>query len=171
MNDAPGPILLIEDRAIDRDLTKRAFARQRRPLKPFQFARDGEEALDYIRRWDAGETPPAFILLDLKLPKVSGLEVLRQVKSHPRFSAIPVIVLTTSAEDRDIQEAYRLGCNSYVVKPIEFDKFAEVASQIEAYWCALNMTPDWLQEARTQPGATHGGGFLNSGSCGAEQRD
>jgi CheY-like chemotaxis protein len=154
MNDALGPILLIEDRAIDRDLTKRAFARQPRPLKGFQFARDGEEALDYIRRWEAGETPPAFILLDLKLPKVSGLEVLRQLKSHPRFCVIPVIVLTTSAEDRDIQEAYRLGCNSYILKPIEFNKFAEVASQIEAYWCALNIRPEWLREARSQPCAT-----------------
>ena len=140
MNDALDPILLIEDRAIDRDLTKRAFAR-RGLLNPFQVARDGEEALDYIRRWDAGEPVPAFILLDLKLPKVSGLEVLRQVKNHPRFCAIPVIILTTSAEDRDVKEAYRLGCNSYVVKPIEFNKFTEVASQIEAYWCALNMTP------------------------------
>src|SRR6185503_2036066 len=140
MNDALDPILLIEDRAIDRDLTKRAFAR-RGLLNPFQVARDGEEALDYIRRWDAGETPPAFILLDLKLPKVSGLEVLPQVKNHPRFCAIPVIVLTTSDEDRDVQEAYRLGCNSYVLKPIQFNKFTEIASQIESYWCALNMTP------------------------------
>jgi hypothetical protein len=81
-----------------------------------------------------------FILLDLKLPKISGLEVLRQIKSHPKFGKIPVIVLTNSAEDSDIEEAYTLGCNSYIVKPVEFNKFVEVASQIEVYWCAVNTT-------------------------------
>jgi CheY-like chemotaxis protein len=140
MNGAISPILLIEDRAVDLDLTKRAFAR-RQMFNPVQVARDGEEALGYIRRWDEGETPPVLILLDLKLPKVSGLEFLRQIKTHPRFSAIPVIVLTASAEDRDIEEAYRLGCNSYVVKPVAFNRFAEIALQIEGYWCALNTTP------------------------------
>ena len=77
-------------------------------------------------------------MLDLRLPKINGLEVLQRLKSHPKYSAIPVVVLTTSAEDRDIEEAYKLGCNSYIVKPVEFDKFMEVASQIEVYWCALN---------------------------------
>jgi CheY-like chemotaxis protein len=140
MSDEPSPILLVEDRASDLDLTKRAFAK-RRLLNPIKVARDGEEALAYIPRWEAGEPVPVFILLDLKLPKISGLEVLRRIKDHPDFSAIPVIVLTTSAEDSDVEEAYRLGCNSYIVKPVEFNKFMEIASQIEVYWCALNTLP------------------------------
>ena len=131
------PILIVEDRAVDLDLTKRAFAR-RHVLNPIQQARDGEEALAYIERWDAGDPVPVLVLLDLRLPKINGLEVLQRLKSHPKYSAIPVVVLTTSAEDRDIEEAYKLGCNSYIVKPVEFEKFMEVASQIEVYWCALN---------------------------------
>jgi CheY-like chemotaxis protein len=140
MNDILNPILIVEDRSTDRDLTKRAFTR-RRVLNPIEEARDGEEALAYIARWEAGEPVPIFILLDLRLPKINGLEVLRQLRAHPKFFAIPVIVLTTSAEDKDIEEAYRLGCNSYIVKPVEFNKFMEVAAQIEVYWCALNITP------------------------------
>jgi CheY-like chemotaxis protein len=114
-------------------LTKRALAREAR-RNPIQVARDCEQALNFIDRWDEGDLPPVFILLDLKLPKVSGLEVLRRVKGYPKFSSIPVIIMSTSAEDRDIEKAYKLGCNSYIVKPIEFDKFVEVASQVEAYW-------------------------------------
>jgi len=132
------PILLVEDRAIDVDLTKRAFAK-RNLLNPIEVARDGEEALAFLDRWEAGERLPICILLDLRMPKINGLEVLRRLKSHPTFSTIPVIVLTTSTEDRDIEEAYKLGCNSYIVKPVEFDKFLEVASKIELYWCALNL--------------------------------
>jgi len=132
------PILLVEDRAIDIDLTKRAFSK-RKLLNPIEVARDGEEALAYLDRWEAGEPLPICILLDLKMPKVSGLEVLRRLKSHPRFSTIPVIVLTTSTEDEDVNEAYRLGCNSYIVKPVEFENFMNVASNIEIYWCALNI--------------------------------
>jgi len=134
------PILIVEDRLIDLDLTKRALAK-RRLLNPIQEARDGEQALDYIQRWEAGEEQPVFILLDLGLPKVSGLEVLRQLKTNPSSSSIPVIVLTTSGEDSDIKEAYKLGCNSYIVKPVEFDKFMEVATQIEVYWSLLNTLP------------------------------
>ena len=134
------PILIVEDRATDLDLTKRALAK-RRLLNPIQEARDGEQALAYIKRWEEGEQPPVFILLDLGLPKVGGLEVLRQLKTNPASSSIPVIVLTTSAEDGDIQEAYRLGCNSYIVKPVEFTKFMDVASQIEVYWSLLNTRP------------------------------
>ncbi|HEY6802705.1 MAG TPA: response regulator [Pyrinomonadaceae bacterium] len=139
MNYNLNPILLVEDRLIDVDLTKRALA-GRRLLNPIEVARDGEEALGYIARWEAGEPTPIVILLDLKLPKTNGLEVLRQLKQHPKYSSIPVVVLTTSAEDRDVEEAYRLGCNSYIVKPVEFSKFMEVASQIEIYWCAINKT-------------------------------
>jgi CheY-like chemotaxis protein len=139
-HDDLSPILIVEDRIIDLDLTKRAFAR-RRLLNPIQEARDGEQAIAYIKRWEAGERPPVFILLDLGLPKINGLDVLRQFKSHPTSAAIPVIVLTTSADSQDIQEAYKLGCNSYIVKPVEFNKFMEVASRIEVYWGALNTSP------------------------------
>jgi len=142
MNDDQSPLLIVEDRLTDLDLAKRVFAR-RRLFNPIQEARDGEQAIAYIERWEAGERPPVLILLDLGLPKVSGLEVLRRFKNHSKFSAIPVVVFTTSAEDQDIQEAYRLGCNSYIVKPVEFSKFMEVASQVELYWCALNTSLRW----------------------------
>jgi CheY-like chemotaxis protein len=144
IDSSMNPILLVEDRATDIDLTRRALAR-RHLLNPIQEARDGEEAIAYMSRWDKGEMLPVVILLDLKLPKVSGLEVLRQLKSHPRYSSIPVVVLTTSAEDHDIEKAYQLGCNSYIVKPVEFDKFMEVAEKIEIYWCAVN-TPSRVKE-------------------------
>jgi CheY-like chemotaxis protein len=132
------PILLVEDRAVDIDLTRRAFDK-RKLVNPLQVARDGEEAVAFFDRWEAGEPIPICILLDLRMPKMNGLEVLRRLKSHPKFSCIPVVILTTSTEDRDIEEAYKLGCNSYIVKPVDFDKFIEVAANIELYWCALNM--------------------------------
>lgn len=131
------PILLVEDNPVDMDLTLRAFARHKL-TNPVHVARDGEEALAWIPRWEAGEPLPAVILLDLKLPRVDGLEVLRQIKSHPRLAVIPVVVLTSSSEDRDMQTAYKLGANSYIVKPVNFDKFMEVAAQIELYWAVLN---------------------------------
>jgi CheY-like chemotaxis protein len=132
------PILLVEDNPMDIDLTRRAFSK-RRLANPIVVAQDGEEALQMIDRWDAGtEPPPALVLLDLKLPKVDGLDVLSHLKSHPRFKVIPVVVLTTSAEDSDVQRAYTLGANSYIVKPVSFDKFLDVAAQIEIYWSVLN---------------------------------
>ena len=134
------PILLIEDNPMDVDLTRRAFAR-RKLVNPLEIARDGQEALDYFRRWEAGDPQPSVILLDLKLPKVDGLEVLRQLKSHPVFRVIPVVILTTSAEERDIQAAYQLGVNSYIVKPVDFDKFMDVAAHIDLYWMVLNQIP------------------------------
>jgi CheY-like chemotaxis protein len=143
MNNSINPILLVEDRVTDLDLTKRAFARSHL-LNPIEVARDGEQAIAYIERWNAGDPLPVFILLDLKLPKVSGLEVLREIKSHEEYAKIPVIVLSTSKEDDDIKEAYRLGCNSYIVKPVEFNKFMKIAAQIEVYWCALNTSPNRL---------------------------
>jgi CheY-like chemotaxis protein len=132
------PILLVEDRSIDIDLTRRAFERQK-VINPLQVARDGEEAVAFFDRWEAGEPMPICILLDLRMPKMNGLEVLRRLKSHSKFSAIPVVVLTTSSEDSDVAEAYKLGCNSYIVKPVDFEKFVDVAAKIEVYWCALNM--------------------------------
>lgn len=136
------PILLVEDNPMDVDLTLRAF-RQRKLANPVEVARDGEEALAWIPRWQAGAPLPLVILLDLKLPRVDGLEVLRQFKQHPVSQAIPVVVLTTSADDRDVERAYACGVNSYIVKPVGFEKFIEVASQIEIYWCATNhpLTP------------------------------
>lgn len=134
------PILLVEDNPMDLDLTRRAFAR-RRLANSIEVARDGQEALDWIPRWEAGEPLPLVVLLDLKLPRVSGLEVLRQLREHPISRDLPVVVLTSSSEDRDIETAYRLHANSYIVKPVNFDTFMEVAAQIELYWCLLNHPP------------------------------
>jgi len=134
------PILLVEDNPVDLDLTQRAFAR-RKIINPLQIARDGEEALLWIKRWESGDQVPVVILLDLKLPKVSGLDVLRQLKGHPRFCTLPVVILTSSAEDLDIQLAYQLGANSYIVKPVDFEKFNDAIGQIELYWGVLNKPP------------------------------
>jgi CheY-like chemotaxis protein len=134
------PILLVDDNPVDVDLTLRAFARRKLGNR-IDVARDGEEALAFVSRWESGEPPPAVILLDLKLPKIDGLDVLRQIKLHRKFGAVPVIVLTSSSEDRDVEEAYKLGANSYIVKPVEFEKFIEVAAQVELYWCVLNTLP------------------------------
>jgi len=132
------PILLVEDNPMDVDLTRRAFSRHNL-ANPLEVARDGKEALDLIDGWKEGDAVPSVILLDLKLPKVSGLEVLRAIRAHPAFGAVPVVVLTSSSEDNDIHEAYSLGANSYIVKPVEFEKFIEVARQIELYWTVLNI--------------------------------
>jgi CheY-like chemotaxis protein len=134
------PILLVEDNPMDLDLTRRAFAR-RKLANPLDVARDGQEVLDRIPRWEAGEPLPLVILLDLKLPRVDGLEVLRRLRTHPVTRDLPVVVLTSSSEDRDIETAYRLHANSYIVKPVNFDAFMEVAAQIELYWCLLNQPP------------------------------
>jgi CheY-like chemotaxis protein len=133
-------ILLIEDSPVDVDLTLRAFDRQRL-INPVIVARDGEEALAWLPRWAAGEAMPAVILLDLNLPRVNWLTVLQALKSNPLTQCIPVVVLTTSKEERDIETAYRLGANSYIVKPVAFDAFMEVARQINLYWCVLNERP------------------------------
>jgi CheY-like chemotaxis protein len=160
MIESVRPILLVEDNAMDLDLTLRAFAR-RKLSNPIRVARDGEEALAYIERWAAGELAPLVILLDLKLPKVNGFEVLRRLKSHPDFCTIPVVVLTSSHEDDDVEEAYRLGANSYIVKPVDFVKFTEVASQIDLYWLALNKPARYVvvgtQRGRAEDRRSKGG--------------
>lgn len=134
------PVLLVEDNPVDLDLTLRAFTR-RNLINPVLVARDGEEAVAWIARWEAGETLPMLILLDLKLPRVHGLEVLARFKAETISQQIPVVVLTTSEEDKDIETAYRLGASSYIVKPINFEKFLDVAAQVEMYWCMLNKPP------------------------------
>jgi CheY-like chemotaxis protein len=135
------PILLIEDNPMDEDLTRRAFAR-RKVINPIEVARDGEQALEYLERWQAGSPLPVVILLDLNLPKVNGLEILRQFKASSYVQKVPVIILTTSAEDRDIKIAYELGANSYIVKPVDFEKFIEVAAHIDLYWNVINLPPN-----------------------------
>jgi CheY-like chemotaxis protein len=122
---------------MDVDLTLRAFKR-RRVTNTIHVARDGEEALAWLPRWAAGEQWPAVVLLDLKLPKVDGLEVLRQLKQHPTLCVIPVVVLTTSAQGADLQAAYQLGANSYIVKPVEFEKFMDVSEKVDLYWTVVN---------------------------------
>jgi CheY-like chemotaxis protein len=102
------PILLVEDNPVDLELTLRAFA-TKKLSNPIQVARDGEEALQYMERWEKGEPRPVVILLDLNMPKINGLEVLRIIKSHPDFKTIPIVILTTSSESSDLQTAYQLG--------------------------------------------------------------
>jgi CheY-like chemotaxis protein len=131
------PILLVEDNPVDIDLTLRAFA-AKNLSNLIQVARDGEEALKYFERWEQGETRPIVILLDLNLPKINGLEVLQKIKSHPDFKTIPVVILTTSSESSDLQAAYQSGANSYIVKPVDFEKFLDVANHIDLYWRVIN---------------------------------
>lgn len=124
---------------MDVDLTRRAFARSKAgAYYQLDVARDGVEALEQIQRWESGHPLPLFILLDLKLPKINGLDVLARLKNHPRYKAIPVIVLTTSAEERDVQSAYLNGANSYIVKPVDFTQFLQAVNQLEDYWGSLN---------------------------------
>jgi hypothetical protein len=143
------PILLVEDNEADVELALRAFKR-RRLANPIVVARDGEEALNYVHQrgpFTHAAAVPAVILLDLRLPKLSGLEVLREIKSHPVYKHVPVVVLTTSSEDRDIQSCYELGAASYIVKPVEYDKFQEVVDRIDLYWIVTNV-PSPLVEGR-----------------------
>jgi two-component system, response regulator len=138
-------ILLVEDNPDDEELTLRAFQRNR-ILNEVVIARDGQEALDYLfgEGSYAGRDPvdrPAVVLLDLNLPLVGGLEVLRRVRADPRTELVPVVVLTTSREEQDIVESYRLRANSYIRKPVGFEKFAESVSQLGLYWLVLNEQP------------------------------
>lgn len=142
-SERPGPlppILLVEDNPMDLDLTLRAFSK-RQFANQIQVARDGEEALAWLPRWEAGETMPAVMLLDINLPRMTGLEVLQAFKRHDLARRIPVVVLTSSRDDRDLGKAYDLGVNSYIEKPVSFNKFIEVAGHIELYWCVFNERP------------------------------
>jgi two-component system response regulator len=135
-------ILLVEDSPRDVELTLRAL-KKRNLANRVHVARDGAEALDYVFARgayvdrDRNHTPKV-VLLDLKLPKVSGLEVLKALKSHEESKGIPVVVLTSSQEEMDMVESYRLGANSYIVKPVDFDKFAEAIGEIGLYWLVVN---------------------------------
>ena len=133
-------IMLVEDNPVDLDLTLRAFAK-RNMLNPIIVARDGAEALSWIARWEGGEVWPTLILLDLKLPKVDGLEVLRQLKTHPQTKTIPIVILTSSTEQRDIVEGYSLGVNGYIQKPVDFDQFRDTVKQIGLFWLVINEPP------------------------------
>ena len=139
------PILLVEDNSDDEELTLIAF-RQNNFMDKVTVARDRVEALDYLFATGphAGRdlsVMPSLILLDLKLPKVDGLEVLRRVRGDPRTRRLPVIILTSSREEQDLIASYDLGCNSYVRKPVDFSEFVEAARQLGVYWLVLNEVP------------------------------
>ncbi len=138
-------ILIVEDNPQDAELTLRAI-RKNNLANKFYVAEDGEEALDFIfckgkyasRNFS---NPPKVIFLDLKLPKVSGLEVLQEIKSDSRTKSLPVVMVTSSREDPDIRKAYELGVNSYVVKPVNFEDFLNAMSQTGLYWLLVNQPP------------------------------
>jgi two-component system, response regulator len=133
-------ILLVEDRDEDAELTMRALKRAKL-TNNVRRACDGVEACELLFG-NGAVRPTRVVLLDLKLPKIDGMEVLRRMKADPRTRAIPVVVLTSSKEDRDLDEAYTLGVNSYIVKPVDFDKFVEAVEQLGLYWSLLNVAPN-----------------------------
>ena len=139
-----GRILLAEDDPKDVELTLSALA-EYKLANDVVMARDGEEALDYVfRRGRFASRPeghPVVLLLDLKMPKVDGLEVLRQLKSDERTRTIPIVVVTSSRESKDLEECYRLGVNAFVVKPVHFGEFVEAMKQVGAFWALLNEPP------------------------------
>jgi two-component system response regulator len=134
-------LLIVEDNPNDLELTLRAL-KKNRVSNAILTLKDGAEALDYLfclGRYASCTAPlPKVIFLDLKLPKVDGMEVLRQIRSHDRTRTIPVVMLTSSQQDRDVAESYRLGVNSYIVKPVDFSKFATAITQLGSYWLSLN---------------------------------
>ena len=136
-------ILYAEDSAADAELTLRAFKKQHLS-NSVVWVKDGQQALDYLFREGAyvnrPNGHPCLVLLDLKMPKVDGLEVLRRVKTSPALKLIPVVMLTSSAEEIDIVRSYELGVNSYIVKPVEFDKFFESVMSLGMYWTLQNQT-------------------------------
>lgn len=142
MNSDELDILLVEDNQDDVDLALHALRREKLANNIF-VARDGEEALDFLfcrggfsqRSFDR---PPKLVLLDLKLPKVDGMEVLKHIKSDPRTKSIPVVIMTSSKEERDLVTSYNLGANSYIQKPVDFDQFRETVKTAGLYWLVIN---------------------------------
>jgi CheY-like chemotaxis protein len=138
-------VLLVEDSPQDLELTLRAFKKANLTNR-VEVARDGVEAIEFLfcEGAHAGrkiEDGPKVVLLDLKLPKIDGMEVLRRMKSDPRTSSIPVVVLTSSQEQKDVIESYDLGVNSYIVKPVNFERFATAVQELGYYWLLLNQPP------------------------------
>ncbi len=138
-------VLIVEDNPSDQELTLRAL-KKKNLCNKIHVVGDGAEALDFLfaRGEYADRTPsdlPRVVLLDIKLPKVSGIEVLQKIKADPNLRKIPVVMLTSSREGPDVQECYRLGANSYIVKPVDFDKFTEAVVQLGFYWLMTNEPP------------------------------
>jgi two-component system response regulator len=145
LNGETGYILLVEDSEDDVDLTLRALARQK-IANAVEVVRDGAEALDFLfaRGVYAGRDPrdlPQLVLLDINLPKLSGIQVLRRMRENQVTSMVPVVMLTTSEQDEDVVESYSSGANSYVQKPIDFEEFAEAVKQLGVYWLLVNQGP------------------------------
>jgi CheY-like chemotaxis protein len=145
MNTGKLDILLVEDNQDDMDLALHALKREKLANNIY-VARDGEEALDFILCRGAFahrsfERPPKLVLLDLKLPKVDGMEVLKQIKSDLRTRTIPVVIMTSSKEERDLVAGYNLGANSYIQKPVDFDQFRETVKSVGLYWPVINRPP------------------------------
>jgi two-component system, response regulator len=145
MNPEELDILLVEDNQDDVDLALHSLRRGKLANR-IVVVRDGEEALDFLfcRGAFAGrsfDSPPKLVLLDLKLPKVNGMEVLKQVKSDPRTKAIPVVIMTSSKEERDLVSSYDLGANSYIQKPVDFEQFREMVKTVGLYWLVINQPP------------------------------
>jgi two-component system, response regulator len=145
MNDEYVEILLAEDNAEDAEMTMRAL-RRNNLANQVRWVKDGAEALDYL--FGGGQyagrdaaRPPKLVLLDIKMPKIDGIEVLRRLKENPATRTIPVVVMTSSNEERDVMESYRLGVNSYIVKPVQFDAFIETVAKIGLYWVVTNRVP------------------------------
>lgn len=135
----PKTILLVEDNADDEQLTLRAM-RQSEVPNIIRVARDGAEAIDQLFGAAAGSRMPDLVLLDLKLPKVSGLEVLQKIRSEEKTRSLPIVILTSSDEERDIVESYNFGANSYIRKPVDFDEFIDAVRQLGLYWLSMNRT-------------------------------
>jgi two-component system, response regulator len=152
MNSDEVDILLVDDSQDDIDLTLHALRAENLANHVF-IARDGEEALDFLfcsgpHSQRSFENPPRLVLLDLKLPKVDGMQVLEQVKSDPRTKTIPVVLLTSSREERDMVSGYNLGVNSYLQKPVDFEQFRKMVKLLGMYWLVTNQPPTTLAHRR-----------------------
>jgi two-component system response regulator len=144
-------ILLVEDNPDDIAICKRAL-KEAKVINKLWIARDGQEALDFLTRQDQYKDPesspmPGLILLDLNLPKVKGLDVLKKIKEDPELKKIPVVILTVSKRDEDIVKGYTRGCNSFIQKPVDFDKFVQVVKEISLYWGLFNIeSPNMVEQ-------------------------